>query len=90
MTLNNLRQAFANGTKIYFAHRIETNRKEQIERFEVDNLYWGIREFAEMDVIYIEATEKNEITVFSYMPIEVFRAWEKYGVDSYNNQRTGK
>lgn len=87
MTLNNLRQAFANGTKIYFAHRFEKGGREYIERFEIDNLYWGIREFAEMDIIYVEATGKNEITVFSYMPIEVFRAWEKYGVDSYNNNK---
>ena len=87
MTLTDLRRAFSAGTTIYLARRFEENGIYRVERFEMDNYYWGNRELAEMEVTDFEATGEKEITAFTYMPMIVFRAWEQYGVDCYNNSR---
>ena len=81
MTLQDLRNAFAQGTKFCL---VNPDKDEQ--EFEITNLLWGNDGFSSMEVAVIYA-DYNKLHIWVVIPEEVWKAWKDYSDKYYAEGR---
>lgn len=72
MTLLDLRNTFAQGTKFYLV-----NPEKDEQEFEITNLLWGNSGFFSMEVVNVRA-DYNRLHIWVVIPEEVWQAWNEY------------
>ena len=81
MTLLDLRNTFAQGTKFYL---VNPDKDEQ--EFEITNLLWGNSGFFSMEVVNVKA-DYNKLRIWVIIPEGVWKAWKKYSDKYYAEGR---
>ena len=81
MTLLDLRNTFAQGTKFYL---VNPDKDEQ--EFEITNLLWGNSGFFSMEVVNVKA-DYNKLRIWVIIPEEVWKAWKDYSDKYYTEGR---
>lgn len=81
MTLLDLRNTFAQGTKFCL---VNPDKDEQ--KFEITNLLWGNAGFFSMEVANIKA-DYNRLHIWVVIPEEVWQAWKEYSDKYYTESR---
>ena len=72
MTLKDLRNTFAQGTKFYLV-----NPEKDEQEFEITNLLWENIGFSSMKAVGIRA-DYNRLYIWVDIPEEVWQAWNEY------------
>ena len=75
MTLRDLRETFAPNTR-FFLYTYGDEGSES-EAFEITNILWGTNSFISMEANYVQCRMRNNVFIYSDMPLEVLRAWQK-------------
>ena len=81
MTLLDLRNTFAQGTKFYL---VNPDKDEQV--FKITNLLWGNSGFFSMEVFDVKA-DYNKLRIWVVIPEEVWKAWKDYSDKEYAEGR---
>lgn len=76
MTLRDLRNTFAPDTRFFiWTYADEENAVQEV--FEITNVLWGTNSFISMEANYVQCKAKNEVYIYTDMPIGVFHAWKQ-------------
>lgn len=80
MTLNDLRNTFAQGTEFYLV-----NPENDVQALKITSLLWGNSGFASMEVVNVQA-DYNKLRIWTVIPKAVWQAWFDYSNDYYTKE----